>query len=97
MRFGIATLALLLSWSAPVWSKDGDIKVDINGSTYRVSVKGDVVTVAKKSLFVAMTIDERDAQRAAVRKATGCNIYDEIANGARLKGKLNCAPKDVTH
>lgn len=68
-------------------------RVEIEGVPYRVTVKGQAVTVARKTVFSKWDISERDAQRAAVRLATGCSIVDELpGDDARLRGKLACAP-----
>lgn len=67
-------------------------KVEVDGKTYRVTRQGDAVVVARKSLIVAFDVAERDRQRAAVRKATGCSVVDELpSQDARLRGKLDCS------
>lgn len=66
-------------------------KVEINGKKYRVTVMGDAVMVANKAMFVAYDVQERDDQRAAVKKVTGCEITDELpSNDAKTRGKLKC-------
>ena len=69
--------------------------VEVNGVRYRVEVKGDVVTVAKKKMFVKWNMAERDAQREAVRKATGCEVVDEFPSTTKLKGRLSCPPSSA--
>jgi hypothetical protein len=69
-----------------------DTFVDVDGARYRVTVRGNEVTVNKKATVVRYSIKERDAQREAVRRATGCRIVDELAGSARLRGKLDCSP-----
>ncbi len=88
IRFAVAALALTIAGSAA--AKKTEHKVDVDGATYRVVVDGDVVTVSKKSFVVAYSIKEREAQREAVKRATGCQVFDEIPNGAKLRGKLQC-------
>lgn len=81
-------LAALLATGGKV-----DHFVEVDGARYRVTVKGDEVTVNKKATFVRLTIKERDAQRQAVKQATGCDIVDELPNTAKLTGKLSCPEK----
>lgn len=65
--------------------------VDVDGARYRVEVKGDEVTVAKKAVLVKWNMKERDAQRRAVLAATGCEVVDEFeVRNAKLKGRLKC-------
>ncbi|PCG09646.1 hypothetical protein COA17_07240 [Sphingomonas ginsenosidimutans] len=70
-----------------------DTKVEVDGARYRVTTTGQIVTVARKSFIVQFNIEERDRMRKAVRVATGCNVVDEIPNGAKLRGKLDCPAK----
>jgi hypothetical protein len=66
-------------------------RVEIDGFKYRVAVEDSAVLVANKGLVVTYSLDERDRQRQAVKKATGCNIVDELpSNDGRLRGKLDC-------
>ena len=65
--------------------------VEIDGARYRVTVKAGIATVARKSLIVTYSIEERDRQRAAVLKATGCRLVDEMEPGGGItQGKLDC-------
>lgn len=65
--------------------------VKIGGSTYRVTWKGNRVAVAKKSLIVFKSLDQRDRMREAVQAATGCKLVDEMpVNASILEGKLAC-------
>ncbi len=90
MQWAAFVAAYLAAGPAAAVEDSFERKVEVDGSTYRVNVKRNVVTVAKKSLVVRYSIDERDKMRLAVKQATGCNVVDEIANGAKLKGKLLC-------
>ena len=87
MRFAILMAAMALTAAA---SPEIEKKVLVDGATYRVAVVAGVVTVAKKATVVKFNIQERDRMREAVKVATGCSVVDEIPNGAKLKGKLNC-------
>lgn len=91
MRIRVAVAALALTVAGSADAKKVEHKVEVDGATYRVSVVGNVVTVSKKSFVVSYSVKERDAMRAAVKKATGCEVVDEIPNGAKLRGKLQCA------
>jgi len=69
-------------------------RVTVNGAVYRVTVRGEAVEVAKKKLVVKPSLAERDAQRSAVTRATGCRIVDELDfSEARLKGRLDCSQR----
>lgn len=69
----------------------GTTHVGVDGRVYRVTVKGSEVTVASKRTMVGYSIEERDRQRAAALKATGCRVIDEMQDGdARVHGKLDC-------
>ena len=73
----------------------GTTRVDVDGRTYRVTVKasGEVV-VASKRTMLGYSLDERDRQRAAAVKATGCRVVDELQEGdARVHGRLDCAAR----
>lgn len=72
-----------------------DLHADVDGASYRVTVvNDDKVLVARKALFVAYDLYERDRQRKAVTIATGCEIVDELpSNDARLRGRLDCSKK----
>ncbi|MCH7863260.1 MAG: hypothetical protein IH998_16745 [Proteobacteria bacterium] len=83
----IMLLAALVSSGGKI-----DRYAEVGGARYRVTVKGDEVTVTKKALVSSLTLKERDAQRQAVKAATGCEIVDELPNSAKLKGKLSCPP-----
>ncbi len=67
-----------------------DRYAEVEGARYRVTIRGDEVTVTKKALAVTLTLRERDAQRQAVVIATGCRLVDELPNSAKLKGRLEC-------
>lgn len=66
-------------------------RVEVDGVSYRVTTDRGIVTAARKSIFVKFDLAERDRQRLAVKKATGCEITDELPTGAgKLRGKLAC-------
>ena len=77
---------------AAILASDGKVDryAEVDGARYRVTIRGDEVTVTKKALAVTLTLKERDAQREAVRIATGCELTDELPNSAKLKGRLKC-------
>ncbi|WP_294189087.1 hypothetical protein [uncultured Sphingomonas sp.] len=87
----LAAALFALSFPALAQSKKYEKKVEVAGSTYRVAVRDRVVTVSKKAFVVAFTMDERDRMREAATKVTGCRVYDEFPNGAKLKAKLDCS------
>lgn len=92
IRIGLITLAIAaFSAAGTEASERQTIKVQVGGKAYRVSRTGDAVVVARKAVLVRYDVTERDAQRAAVLKATGCEVYDELpSNDGRLRGKLKC-------
>ncbi|MBP8234456.1 MAG: hypothetical protein KAY22_19355 [Rhizorhabdus sp.] len=66
-------------------------RVEVDGKVYRVAVQDGAVLVANKSAVVIWSLEERDRQRTAVFKATGCKIVDELpAADAILRGRLSC-------
>lgn len=79
-------LAILATALIPV----AEHKVKVEGSTYRVKVKGDIVYVASKAMIAATNPHARDRMREAVRQSTGCNLVDDYWADARLVGKLQC-------
>jgi hypothetical protein len=90
MRFGLLAV-LAITWApASAAAQRQSQTVSVGGARYRVTSEDGVVTVAKKAFVVRFSIEERDAMRQAVKVATGCSIYDEIPNGAKLRGKLKC-------
>jgi len=62
----------------------------VGDSLFRVSIKDGKVIVARKSFLVGRTVDNFTNMRIAVRQATGCEITDEIWEGATLKARLDC-------
>lgn len=87
-----ALLAALVIAAAPL-PREGTTRVQVGGATYRVTVKGGAVVVARKALVVKYDVGERDKQREAVKLATGCMVVDELpGSDARLRGKLDCRP-----
>ncbi|MFZ3484283.1 hypothetical protein [Sphingomonas sp. 3-13AW] len=92
LGFALAAAAVLLPGG-----QAGTSKVEVDGKTYRVTVEGESVVVARKSMLVRYDIEERDRQRLAVEKATGCRIADELpSSDARLRGRLVCSPASET-
>ncbi len=65
--------------------------VQVDGSRYRVTVRGSDVEVTKQAFAVRYSLAERDRLREAVKLATGCRIVDELAPSAKLKGRLACS------
>ncbi len=86
-----AVIATMLSLSAEP-ARATTTKVNIDGSTYRVRVRGSEVEVASKSLIAIKSLTNRDRMRRAVTKATGCQITDELlVSTSILQGRLACA------
>ena len=65
-------------------------KVELEGRTYRVEVKGRTVEVFDKSAFTKRSPEAGERLRAAVKKATGCEITQEYWEAAHLAGILEC-------
>ncbi|MGC4249986.1 MAG: hypothetical protein QM605_00570 [Sphingobium sp.] len=66
-------------------------KVEIDGKTYRVEVKGRTVEVFDKSAFTKRSPEAGLRLKAAVRLATGCEITEEYWEAAHLAGILECS------
>lgn len=82
-------LALVAAWAGPIATETTKVRID--GQTYRVTVNGDRVEVANKSIIVAREpLLERDARRRAVKEVTGCVLRDELRQGGVLLGRLDC-------
>lgn len=89
--FRTAALVMTAALATVAQAEKIDHRVEVDGIPYRVTVEDGVVTVAKKALLVTWTWEERDRQRTAVQKATGCSVVDEFPNpDNRLKGRLSC-------
>lgn len=69
-------------------------RVEIDGRTFRVAVRGRAVTVADKALITFRTPERRASMREAVRRATGCDIDEAYWEGSKLRGILNCPSAD---
>lgn len=66
-------------------------RVQVEGSTYRVRVRGSEVEVASKRLLAVKSVANRERMRRAVIEATGCQIIDELVlSPSILQGKLSC-------
>ncbi|MFC0687616.1 hypothetical protein [Novosphingobium clariflavum] len=66
-------------------------KVEIDGKTYRVEVKGRTVEVFDKSAFTKRSPEAGQRLKAAVKAATGCQITEEYWEAAHLAGILDCS------
>ena len=89
----IAVIAGILGASAEA-PQATTTKVKVDGSSYRVRVRGDEVEVASKSLFAIKSLDSQESMRQAVAKATGCRIVDELRISTTiLQGRLACGPQ----
>lgn len=91
---GFGPLAALAAGAALISAEPADQVskvVEVNGAKYRVTVKGAAVEVKKKKFFVRYDMAERDAQREAVAKATGCRAVDEMPGATSLRAKLDCS------
>lgn len=62
----------------------------VDGSTYRVEVRGEVVRVYQKAVISKVSMDRRAKMRKAVIQATGCNIVDDYWRETSLEGMLAC-------
>ena len=90
----LLALTLALATASPSSSPpEGTTHVEVDGHEYRVTVKNGTVTAASKRTLTGYSMDERDRQRAAVLKATGCRIVDEFDLGGapKVEGRLDCA------
>lgn len=83
----ILMLAALAVQDAP---KTINHKVEIDGKTYRVEIKGRTVEVYDKSIITVRTPERGDKLRRAVIKATGCPLKEEYWAAAHLRGLLDC-------
>jgi hypothetical protein len=92
MRKQIAILLPIAAlWATAGYAKSVTQHVVVDGARYRVTVKEGVAIVARKSLLVTYTVEERDRQRRAAEQVTGCRLVDEMPNqGGITMGKLDC-------
>lgn len=90
--FGIVIAAAGIAL-APAQAGEAKVnhKVEIDGRSYRVEVKGQVVEIFDKSVFTKRSPESGARLRAALRQATGCGIKDEYWETAHLVGMLDCA------
>ncbi|MDV3480850.1 hypothetical protein [Sphingobium yanoikuyae] len=65
-------------------------KVELDGRTYRVEIKGQAVEVFDKSAFTKRSPEAGVKLRRAVEIATGCKIRDAYWEAAHLAGILDC-------
>ncbi|MDE2563362.1 MAG: hypothetical protein KGL48_14055 [Sphingomonadales bacterium] len=96
MRF-IAIAALLLAPGVAQADVPASYRVSIvtrsQGHDVRVRIKGDRVSVLKKSVFGGRSPELRTAMIAAVHDVTGCTMADPYWDDMRLRGTLDCAGK----
>ncbi|WP_208633029.1 hypothetical protein [Rhizorhabdus wittichii] len=92
MRKQIAVLLpVAVLWATAGHARSVTHHVVIDGARYRVTVKDGTAIVARKSLLVTYTLEERDRQRRAAEQVTGCRLVDEMPNqGGITMGKLDC-------
>ena len=90
LQIAALTMGLMISEASIARGPDATYFVRVGKSTFRVSRSGEVVEVAKKSVFVLRSVQLRDQMREAVAQATGCSITDELMTGNILQGKLSC-------
>lgn len=83
-------LLMLAQAAGLIASLQGNHKVEVDGQTYRVMVKGNTVSAFKKSVIVVQTPEVGEAMRKAVTIATGCTMKDGFWRGLRLTGTLEC-------
>jgi len=84
-------LALIAIQTAPAAPPaQGNHKVEVDGQTYRVFIKGRKVSAFNKSIVVMRTPERGDSMRKAVIAATGCRMKDEYWEGSHLTGLLDC-------
>ena len=69
------------------------LKTEVDGSRYKIVVRGDQVEVLNLAILTGRTMVDRDRRRIAVRQATGCNITDEMWFDAKMIGTLTCPSK----
>jgi hypothetical protein len=67
--------------------------VQVDGRSFRVETKSDVVRVFQKATFTKVSLKARVRMREAVRISTGCRIVDDYWNGTRLEGTLDCTSR----
>lgn len=91
MRFSLVVVEVALLVGLPGQaSAKTTWKTKVEGTTFRITLDGDVVNVVDKSIFTGRNMDVRDKMRAAVLQATGCEIVDEMWFDAKMKGKFRC-------
>lgn len=88
----ITTAAAVVATTAPALPEPArkTYHVKVEGSSFRVTVKGDTVIVANKAMITGRTLEVRAKMRLAVKAATGCQITDDLWFDAVLKGALAC-------
>ena len=87
------TFMILLAAAAATATATVNHKVEIDGKTYRVEVKGRTVEVFDKSAITKRSPEAGLRLKAAVKAATGCRITEEYWEAAHLAGILDCGDK----
>ena len=67
-----------------------EYKVEVDGKSFRIEVRGDEVEVYPKGIFAAQTPKQRSRMKQAVTDATGCDIGDPYWEETRLVGEFVC-------
>lgn len=81
---------MLMAAASQPGSSTVNKKVELDGRTYRVEVKGRTVEVFDKSAFTKRSPEAGVQLRRAVKMATGCTIQDAYWQAAHLAGILVC-------
>jgi hypothetical protein len=89
------TALLLLATPAPLVpyppAEKISRRVEVNGVRFRVIFRPNgTVQVRRQATFFPLNIENRNLHRAAVIKASGCQISEEFANGGYYDFKLLC-------
>lgn len=90
MRTILIASALVLSGCSTTAAATGKNRVEIDGHTFQVRVKGRAATVADKALVTSRSPEQRDRMMRAVVEITGCQLSEPYWEDARLRGLLNC-------
>lgn len=102
MRLMLSAAIALALYPQCVSAKPAKInsKVDVNGYTYRVVVRGRQVKVIRKTIaanFRGRTVDVRREMIEAARIATGCRLVEDFWIENTLVGELACATPKGDH
>lgn len=69
---------------------NGTKRVEIDGRTYRVTVRGKSVEVADKAAFTMRSPESAARMRRAVVDVTGCRMEDGYWQATVMQGTLAC-------